>query len=211
MLSRSIFLFLLAAFLAAPAAAQQRMYKCTDAKGRVYYTQIPPQECLGRATDEIGKSGRVIRKNEAPLTAEQQAAREAERKKKLDDEVKAKNERQRNMALLNTYSSEMDIEDARARSLKDAEATIKDAEKRIADANKRRKELDTEKDSYIINKPPAKLVQDLKINESEINTQTTLLNAKQKEIGVINARYDEDKRKYLALTRPPAASSKAKK
>src|SRR5438093_12194896 len=34
----------------APAAAQERMYKCVDARGKVYYTQVPPPECLGRDT-----------------------------------------------------------------------------------------------------------------------------------------------------------------
>jgi hypothetical protein len=211
MLSRTIYFFLLAAFLAAPAAAQQRMYKCVDAKGRVYYTQIPPQECLGRATDEISKSGRVMHKNEPTPTPEQQAAREAARKKKLEDDARAKDERRKNMALLNTYSTENDIDEARARALKNAEAAIKDAERRIADANKRRKELDTEKEFYANKTPPAKLVQEVKTNESDVNANTALLDAKKKEIGIINAKYDEDKRKYLELTRPAAASPKAKK
>src|SRR6266508_2069436 len=38
----------------APAAAQERMYKCIDARGRVYYTQVPPPECLRRDTQEHG-------------------------------------------------------------------------------------------------------------------------------------------------------------
>src|SRR5580765_2944395 len=46
---------------AAPAAAQQRMYKCVDAKGKTYYTQVPPPECLGRDTQELNKSGSLIR------------------------------------------------------------------------------------------------------------------------------------------------------
>jgi hypothetical protein len=210
--SRTGALFLLAAFIAAPAFAQQRMYKCVDAKGRVYYTQIPPQECLGRATDELSKSGRVMNRNEPTPTPAQQAAREAARKKKLEDDANSKDERRKNMALLNTYSSENDIDEARARALKDAEAAIRAAENRIADANKRRKELDTEREFYANKKPPAKLVQEVKINENDVNANTALLDAKKKQISVINAKYDEDKRKYLELTRPPAAASaKAKK
>src|ERR1700704_656567 len=87
----------------APAAAQERMYKCVDARGKVYYTQVPPPECLGRDTQELNKSGTLIRRNSAPLTSAQEQAREAERKKKLEDEEKSKEERRKNMALLNTY------------------------------------------------------------------------------------------------------------
>src|SRR5260221_536511 len=73
----------------APAAAQERMYKCIDAKGKTYYTQVPPPECLGRDTQELNKSGSLIRKNPAviPLTPAQEQAREAERKKKIEEEV----------------------------------------------------------------------------------------------------------------------------
>src|SRR6266705_3023224 len=50
-------LFLCSTVLAlAPAAAQERMYKCVDARGKVYYTQVPPPECLGRDTQELNKS-----------------------------------------------------------------------------------------------------------------------------------------------------------
>jgi hypothetical protein len=189
--------------LAAPATAQLRMYKCVDAKGKTYYTQIPPQECLGRDTQELNKSGTTIRKapRVVPLTPEQQAAREAERKKKLGDEEKAKEERRKGAALMNTYSSEKDIDDARARALKEAEAAIKDTERRIADAIKRQKALDAEKEFYVKKPMPLKLKQDISNIEIEIKNQTELLDAKKKEIGTISAKYDEDKRRYLELTK----------
>ena len=43
----------------APALAQapQRMYKCVDARGKVYYTQVPPRECLGRECDGPPREG----------------------------------------------------------------------------------------------------------------------------------------------------------
>ena len=71
MLSRAVLLLLAAATAPAWAQAPQRMYKCVDAKGKVYYTQLPPAECLGRASQELNKSGTVvIKRNEAALTPE---------------------------------------------------------------------------------------------------------------------------------------------
>src|SRR5256714_9062022 len=87
MRGRTVMLLCCTLLAVAPPAAQERMYKCGDAKGKVYYTQVPPPECLGRDTPELNKSGTLIRKNPAavPLTPAQEQAREAERRKELED------------------------------------------------------------------------------------------------------------------------------
>jgi len=201
--------FLCSSVLAlAPAAAQERMYKCVDARGKVYYTQVPPPECLGRDTQELNKSGTLIRKNPAALSPAQVQAREAERKKKIEDEERSKEDRRKNLALLNTYSSEKDIEDARTRALKEAQGAIEDTERVIAGAKKRRQELETEKEFYVKKPMPFKLKQEITNNEIEIKNQISLLDAKRKEISTINAKYDEDKRRYVELTSGKAASQK---
>ncbi len=202
-------LFLCSTVLAlAPAAAQERMYKCVDARGKVYYTQVPPPECLGRDTQELNKSGTLMRKNPAALSPAQVQAREAERKKKIEDEERSKEERRKNLALLNTYSSEKDIEDARTRALKETQGAIEDTERVIAGAKKRRQELETEKEFYVKKPMPFKLKQEITNNDIEIKNQTSLLDAKRKEISTINAKYDEDKRRYVELTSGKAASQK---
>jgi len=206
-------MFLCSTLLAlAPAAAQERMYKCVDARGKVYYTQVPPPECLGRDTQELNKSGTLIRKNPAviPLTPAQEQAREAERKKKIEDEERSKEERRKNLALLNTYSSEKDIEEARTRALAEAQSAIADTERSIAGAQKRHKELEAEKEFYVKKPMPFKLKQEITNNEIEIKNQIVLLDAKKKEISTINAKYNEDRRRYIELTsgKPGAAAQK---
>ncbi len=204
-------MFLCSTLLAvAPAAAQERMYKCVDAKGKVYYTQVPPPECLGRDTQELNKSGTLIRRNPAaiPLTPAQEQAREAERKKKLEEEERSREERRKNLALLNTYSSERDIEEARTRALAEAQGAIEDTERRIAGAQKRHKELEAEKEFYVKKPMPFKLKQEIANNEIEIENQFALLEAKKKEISTIKAKYDEEKRRYVELTSGKAAAPK---
>lgn len=192
---------LLATALAPIASqAQSRMYKCVDASGKTYYTQTPPKECQGRTVDELDKRANVTRRNEV-LTPEQQAARDAERKKKADEEIAAKEERRKNAALLNTYSSEKDVEEARARALKAGNEAIKDTEKRIAEGEKRRAALNQEAEFYKKSAMPPKLKQDLQNNENELKNQQELLDVKKKEIGLINAKYDEDKRRFVELTK----------
>src|SRR6266480_1708669 len=200
MRSRTLMLLCSTLLAVAPAAAQERMYKCVDARGKVYYTQVPPPECLGRDTQELNKSGTLIRKNPAAMTPAQEQAREAERRKKLEDEERSREERRKNLALLNTYSSEKDIEEARTRALTETQGVIADTERRIAGAQKRHKELEAEKEFYVKKPMPFKLKQEIANNDVEIKNQIVLLDAKKKEISTINAKYDEDKRRYVELT-----------
>jgi type II secretory pathway pseudopilin PulG len=191
---------LVPAFAQQSPQANQRMYKCTDARGKTYYTQVPPRECLGRETTEMSKSGTVVQKSaRAPTTAEVQA-HEAERKKKAEEEMKAKEERRKNTALLNTYSSEKDIEDQRARALKEAQDAIAASERAISGAQKRQQQLESEKEFYVKKPMPLKLKNEISNVDNEIKNQTGLLEAKKKEISSINAKYDEDKRRYIELT-----------
>ena len=118
----------------ASASAQQRVFKCKDSKGKTYYTQTPPAECLGKEIDELSKQGTVVKKREGMLTPEQVAAREAEEKRKKEEELAAKEEKRKNQALLTTYSSQKDIEDSRQRALKQAADATKEIQQRIAEA-----------------------------------------------------------------------------
>lgn len=195
------------ALAAASAPAQKALYKCKDDKGKTYYTQTPPTECQGKELDELSPQGRLVKKRAAALTPEQAAARDAEEKKKKEQELAAKEEARKNQALLNTYSSEKDIEDGRQRALKQAEEASKIIEKRIADAQKRSKELAAEKEFYTKRPMPRKLQEDIRLNEMDIKVQQDLLDGKKKELGDINAKYDLDKQRYLELTKgkPKAA------
>jgi len=195
-----LFAGILLALAAAGASAQTHMYKCKDSKGKTYYTQTPPAECLGKELDELSKEGTVVKRREAALTPEQKAARDAEEKRKKEEELAAKEERRKNQALLNTYSSEKDIEDGRQRALKQVEQAKTDIQKRIAEAQERAKKLAAEKEFYVKKPMPKKLQDDIKSNDVDIKVQQDALAAKQKESGEINAKYDEDKRRYLELT-----------
>ena len=188
---------------AAPVLAQtanQRMYKCIDAKGKVYYTQVPPRECLGRDTQELNKQGMIINKAAPGPSQTEAKAKEADAKKKAEEAEKTKEERRKALALLNTYSSEKDIEDQRSRALKEAQEQIAATEKTIAGAQKRQQDLEKEKEFYVKKPMPAKLKQEISNVEIEIKNQTALLEAKRREIDTINTKYNEDKRRYVELT-----------
>jgi hypothetical protein len=195
-------LFALAAMTDASAQAQgqAKIYRCVDAKGKTYVTQTPPAECLGKTTQELSRQGRVVREN-VVLTPEQVAAQVAEKKLKAEQDQHMQEERRKNAALLNTYSSVKDIDETRARALKQAEEAMKQSEKRIGDAQKRRDGFEKEKEFYAKKGVPPKLQQDIQNTDIEIKNQRELMESKKKEMEGINTRYDADKRRYVELTK----------
>jgi hypothetical protein len=113
-----------------------------------------------------------------------------------------KEEGRRNRALLATYTSDKDIEQARSRALKDNEAAVKDIEGKIAAIKKKQAAQKKELDFYQgKNQPPAKLAQDIKNADFDIKTQEELMASKKREVAQINARYDDDKKRYDELTK----------
>jgi chromosome segregation ATPase len=196
---------LAAGILLAPFAAEAQSYRCVGKDGKKYYGQAIPPQCLGQPVEQLNAQGMVVKRIDAAASAaerEKKAADEEERKKR---EAISKEEGRRNRALLATYTSEKDIDQARARALKDNEAAVKDIERRIDGLKKRQAELKKELEFYEgKNKPPAKLQQDIKNADFDIETQQDLLDKKKKEVQQINARYDEDKKRYNELTKGAA-------
>lgn len=185
-----------------PFAAEAQAYRCVGKDGKKYYGQSVPPACLGQPVEQLNAQGMVVKRFDAAASAaerEKKVAEEEERKKR---EAVSKEEGRRNRALLATYTNEKDIDQARARALKENEAAVADIEKRIAALQKRQEELKKELDFYQgKNKPPVKLEQDVKNTDFDIKTQQELMATKKKEVAQINARYDDDKKRYAELTK----------
>jgi hypothetical protein len=203
---------LLAALLALPllvpdtAAAQS--YRCVGKDGKKYYGQSVPPACLGMPVEQLNAQGHVVKKFDAQASADERAKKEAEEVERKKREAISKEEGRRNRALLATYTNEGDIDQARARAIKENEAAMKDIERKIAALKADRAkaaqdmqffEAKTLTKAQLGDK--AKLEQRLTNYDFDIQTQQQLLATKQKEIDVINARYDEDKKRYRELTK----------
>jgi hypothetical protein len=196
---------LAAGFVLAPLAASAQSYRCTGTDGKKYYGQSMPMQCLGQPVEQLNAQGLVIKRIDAAASVaerEKKAADEEERKKR---EAVSKEEGRRNRALLATYTNEKDIDQARARALQDNEGAVKDIEKRISGLKTRLAEQKKELEFYSgKNKPPAKLAADVKNTEFDIETQEDLMSKKKKEVEQINMRYDDDKKRYIELTKGAA-------
>jgi hypothetical protein len=201
-----------------PCLAAAQTYRCVGADGKKYYEQTIPPQCLGQRIDVLNSQGQVVRRME-PRAAEdenERKAKEAEAAKKREDDKVAREERRRNNALLATYTSEKDIEEARSRALVENDKQIAQVKQRIADIKKRLAAFNKEMEFYKegASRPsdkkkagtakagtaPPKLLEDVHTTEVDLHAQEQLLDAKQKEVDGINAKYDEDRKRYLELT-----------
>ena len=210
---RHLVMPVLAALALAPLAAGAQEFRCVGKDGKKYYGSTIPPQCLGQPVEQLNKQGSVMRRIDPEGDQKQREASAAEAAKKRQEDTAKREENRRNRALLATYTSEKDIEDARKRALADSEKAMKDVEARITGIKKRQDDLQKEmaslkdpgKDAKGKPKPaasvPPKLSEDIKNAEIDLNAQQQLLEAKKKEIEQINAKYDEDKKRYVALTK----------
>ena len=196
-------LALLAPLAASGQPKEQYTYRCTGSDGKKYYGQTVPQACLGRPMELINKQGLVVKRIDPEGEEKARLAKEAEAEKKRELDAARQDVLRRNRALLATYTSEKEIEEARNRDLRYHQKGIEEVERRIADIKKR--QVQFEKELALFNEaskgaPPPRLKEEVTNAEIDLKAQQGLLEAKKKEAASINARYDEDKRRYQEAT-----------
>lgn len=196
--------------LTAFSAEAQQIVKCVGKDGKTYVGSTLPPQCSGQAVDQLNKDGQVVKRTEAMLTPEQRAAKEGDlrlaREKEEEAARKDKEETRKNKALLSTYGSEKDIDIARSRALADNEGAVKETQAKIVQFEKVGVTVRKELEFYTKGKPPAKVTQDIQNNDIDLKAQQNLLAAKMKEVEGINAKYAEDKRRFIELTKGPVAA-----
>jgi len=184
---------------AASAVGAGRMFCCNDEHGRPVCADILPQVCYGRAYREISETGMTSRRVEAPLTAEQRAQRAIEEQRRKEEEATLKEQRRKDQALLDTYGSEQDIEIMRGRAAQEVRQSIKNAEGKISEARQLRKKFEDEAEFYKKKRLPIAVAKGLHDADDEIKTLESVIEAKNKELEVIRAKYDADRRRFLEL------------
>lgn len=202
-------LFLIAVAVAQPAWA--KMYKWVDEQGKTHYGDTIPPQYAGQGSTELSTRGMVVKKTEAALTDEQRRQKEeAEARQKVDAQKALEAER-RDRALLNTYTSEKEIDLARDRHLQAAGTIIKTTEVRI-------KSVQAKLDGYhkqtagfaARNKPvPQDIANEMKDVERELQHLQDTVKQKQQEQAEITAKFDVDKERFRELSKGIAAAKPA--
>ena len=167
------------------AAAEAQSYRCVGKDGKKYYGQSVPPQCAGLPIDQLNAQGLVVKRIDAQATADERARKEAEEADRKKREAISKDEGRRDRALLATYTSEKDVEDARGRALEGNRQQIQESEAKVAALKKRRAS-------------PSENVAGIDV---ELKAQEGLLATKKREADAINARYEDDRKRYVELTK----------
>jgi hypothetical protein len=212
----------------APPVVHAQSFRCTGKDGKKYYGQTVPPQCSGMVIEQLSKEGLVIRRIDPEGDEKAKLEKDAELAKKRELDAASKEEARRNRALLATYSSEKDIDEARSRAIANNDKQIREIQVRIDGIKKRQAGYEKEMEFYRDGapkgdpksksskppsaakaaKPPPKLMEDMQQAEVALKAQEDLLAAKQKEVDSINAKYDEDKKRYQELTGKTRAATR---
>lgn len=213
--TRKITLLVALAVATGPAAAA---FRCVDEKGRTHIGDTPPPGCANVLMYEVTRGGTVIRKIEPTISEEQAKARqEAEEKQRLADKVAAEQKR-KDTALLSTYANEKEFDTARDRNIEPLKARISQSQERLKEIEKRSTVVKEEMEFYTAGKKksgkkdsmPAGMGSELdRLAEEKAAIQKGVVGY-EKEITELRAKYDVDKRRWVALkTGKSAAASES--
>lgn len=206
-------LFMLVGLAAVDAGAA---FRCVDEKGITHIGDTPPPACAKVPMFEISRSGSVLRKIDPTPTAEEVKVREAEAAERKERERAAAEQRRKDLALLSTYSTVVELDMARDRNIEPVMARIASAKERIVAVDKRSQEIADEMEFYKAGKskatkkpdtPQREVPVQLSADRERVMAERVALakgiEGYEKEIAQIRTRFDADRRRWVELKNNP--------
>jgi hypothetical protein len=202
-LHRLAILSVMALALADPLAAA-KIYKWVDEKGVTHYGQSIPPEYKDQAASEMTNEGVTVRRWGAapPPDLRKPADDKAAQERRKEEQKEALEQQRRDTALVNTYTSVKEIDEARERQLQGPLQAIKGLEPRVKKAQDKLRSHQRQADGYAeAGKPvPEGLEQDIAEQKIEIDSMHAEIDRHRARIEEIKARFEADKRRFQQLT-----------
>jgi hypothetical protein len=194
-------------FVAAAGHAHAALYKWTDERGVVHYSDTLPPEAVNRANYQLDRQGVAIHKTEQARPTVQRIPRTETEEQKLRDEQRERMlAERRDRALIESYSNEGEIDLAKSRALATIEGQAQSAQALVVQMTKRRGELKDKEATYAPRPVPGAIKREIENIDAEVARQNEFIAAKRKESATIAARYDADKERFRELRAAPAQS-----
>jgi hypothetical protein len=186
-------------------AAQQpagRIFKWVDEQGVTHYGESIPPEYRSQGGSEMSKGGMTVRQIDPLATPEQRKLAEDKARRDKDDQKRLFEQRRRDTALLNTYTSAREIDDARDRTLALPIQAIRGLEPRVKKNQERLTELEARAAGIEeAGKPvPEHLKDDIAQQKLDIDSMRADIERHQSQIKAIQTRFAQDRQRYLELT-----------
>jgi hypothetical protein len=201
---RLVFLAGLALAIAlADAAAAAKIFKWTDEKGVTHYGESIPPEYKDQASTEMSTQGLTVRKMDSANPQGQRKVTDEQVAQERAEKQRAFEQRRRDMALVNTYTSPKEIDDARDRTLLLPIQVIRTLEPRHKKAQDRLNNLLLQAASLTNagKRIPDGVEQDITDQKAEVDSIRAEIERHQVQIQAVKTKYEEDKKRYLELTK----------
>ena len=175
------------------------MYKWVDDQGVVHYTDRIPAESVSKGATVLDKQGRSVKTIDPAPTAEQRKAIEADAERQREQAKVDAERARRDRALTQSFTSEAEIDVARARAVSTVEAQLTTIDAYIADMTRRQQELEKRKAGYGTKPVPAPLENELGSVSDELARQTALRIQKKEALVAVGKKYDADKERWQQI------------
>jgi hypothetical protein len=158
-----------------------------------------PPEAVDKGSVELNKQGLPVKRTDPAPTLEQRRAKvaEEERQRQLAREREVVDRRDR--ALMQSYTSEDEIDLARSRALATIDTQVQSAQAYSVQLTKRRVELEDKRKSFGDKPVPPAFEREMESIGEELAKQDALIAEKKREATAVTARYDADKARWREL------------
>ena len=192
-------LFLLIMLAALPAWA--KTYKWVDEKGETHYGDAIPAQYAGSGRSELSSKGLVIKKTAPAITPEQRKSMEEAAAQQKIEAQKQLEQSRKDRALLDTYTTEQEIDLARDRNLQQEDVVIQTLQLQIKSAQKKLYKHKLQAAAMARGKKPVPpdLSEDIQHSEQEIQRLDARVEQKQKDASATRANYEAAKTRFREL------------
>lgn len=177
-------------------------YKWVDEHGKTHYGDTIPAQYAGQGTSEMDKKGLIIKKTPAALSPDQRKAQEDALASQKAEALKVMERSRKDKALLNTYSTEQEIDMARDRNLTQIDLAAQSDQVRQKSAQTRLTKFRNQSYDLIRAKKAvsAELKQDIENAEKEVAQINATLRQHLQNKEAARTRFEGDKTRYRDLT-----------
>jgi hypothetical protein len=209
----------LAASLAALCgqAGAERIYTCTDARGRRLTADRPIIECIDREQTEFSPGGLARRKILPAPTASERAVEEEKTRLREEEANRLAEEKRRDKALMIRYPNLAIHDKEREAVLARVDAVTAAAHRRVEALLAQRKSLEGELEFYRADpaRTPQRLKRQVDETEAQLAAQKRFVAEQDMEKARVNARFGDELSRLKLLwaqqsSSPPASSSAAR-
>jgi len=202
-------------FAVDPAAKdKQRIKKCKDSTGKWHYGDNADDKCGKSKVIELDQRGIKRKEVAAPLTKAQLAEREANKAALEEEKRQAEAKKKRDEQLLAGYTHEDDIISISKRKSAEIEAQISSAQETLNSLGKSAERLKTQEadEMRTTKKVSPHLQKSLDSNRAQITRQEEKIKSLRAEQAALTKKYDDDLHRFRELkSRAPGKTPAASK